>query len=442
MTHLSIRHAANSTCFLTALLCSYGVFFTASITVAAAVCDQVELKATHQDGIPFHHTPGGSPKFQRVPDRTVGTVIGIAKEGSWLQLRLADTRTGWISARYVARTIACPLPVPSTPSPTADERTVWTSREGCQQVVASGGRMAPSNPALLRVGTWNIRWFPRGCPSNRTCPDQTTDIPWLACTMAWMTVDLFALQEILATPDAEFSLNSLVAELNRLTGGSWQVDLQSCGGTSDQHVGFLWNSSRVTLLEFTDAWELNGAATGPTASACAGNLRPGRYALAKTPIGVDFHIVSVHFDSGTTNRDYTHRRQATQRIGAITLGGTPILQLDQDVLVLGDYNTMGREEQPPISAQEELAVFDAELTPGFRRLPMTPNCTEYFEGQGGTLDHVVASTRMPEAALTARVTGYCALVECANISGAMPVASERLSDHCPVVMEIQDRDLD
>jgi hypothetical protein len=81
--------------------------------------------------------------------------------------------------------------------------------------------MVPANPAILRVGTWNIRWFPRGCPSNSTCPDKTTDLPWLACTMAWMNVDLFAIQEILATPDAEFSLNSLRAELNRLTGGSW-----------------------------------------------------------------------------------------------------------------------------------------------------------------------------------------------------------------------------
>jgi hypothetical protein len=27
------------------------------------------------------------------------------------------------------------------------------------------------------------------------------------------------------------------------------------------------------------------------------------------------------------------------------------------------------------------------------------------------------------------------------VSGAMPAAAERLSDHCPVVVEIQDRDL-
>jgi hypothetical protein len=129
--------------------------------------------------------------------------------------------------------------------------------------------------------------------------------------MAWVNTDLFAIQEILATPDADFSLNSLRAELNRLTGGSWQVDLHACGGPSTQHVGFLWNGSRVALLQLTDVWELNGAATTPAANACAGNLRPGRYAWAKSPIGVDFHLLSVHFDSGTTTRDYGHRRQAT-----------------------------------------------------------------------------------------------------------------------------------
>lgn len=373
----------------------------------------------------------------RVPGGTVGTVAALAREGRWLQLRLTDARTGWVTARYVGRTISGSPPV----DPSA-ERTVWTSPEGCQQVVGSGGRMVPNDPATLRVGTWNIRWFPRGCPSNESCPNQATDIPWLACTIAWMNVDVLAIQEILATPDAEFSLNALRADLARLTGGSWQVDLQACGGTSDQHVGFLWNGSRVALLQLTDTWELNGAATGPTGSACAGNLRPGRYASANTPIGVDVHLLSVHFDSGRTSRDYDHRRQATQRIGQIRVGNTPILERDRDVLVLGDFNTMGRQDGPPVSAQEELAVFDQELTPGFRRLPMTPNCTEYFEGKAGALDHIVASTGMQEVAATARVTGYCAVAGCANLTSPMPAAAERLSDHCPVVVDIQDRDLD
>jgi hypothetical protein len=396
MTPLPIRRAVRHTAGLTRLLLTVSLCVTAGLTFAAAVGDQVELRATHPAGVPFHHAPGGTQTFQRVPGGTVATVTALARDGRWLQLRLADARTGWIAARYVGRTIAG-----SPPPDAAAERKVWTSPEGCQQVMASGGRMVPANAGMLRVGTWNIRWFPRGCPSTEACPEKATDIPWLACTIAWMHVDVLALQEMLATPDAEFSLNGLRTELDRLTGGSWQVDLQACGGASAQHVGFLWKGARVALLQLTDAWELNDAATSPTDTVCAGNLRPGRYAFANTPIEVDFHILSVHFDSGTTNRDYDHRRQAAQRLGQISIGNTPILQLDRDVVVLGDYHTMGRHDAPPISAQEELAVFDGELTPGFRRLPAAPACSEYHERKAGLLDHVVASTGMQEVVATA-----------------------------------------
>jgi hypothetical protein len=49
---------------------------------------------------------------------------------------------------------------------------------------------------------------------------------------------------------------------------------------------------------------------------------------------------------------------------------------------------------------------------------------------------------MQEVAATARVTRYCALAGCADLTNALPAAAERLSDHCPVVVEIQDQDRD
>jgi hypothetical protein len=213
MRHRSIRRASRCTSSLLTLLLTFSLCFAAGFAFAA-IGDQVELQATHPAGVLFHHTPSGSQTFQRVPTGTIASVLGLDRGGRWLRIRLPDQRTGWVAARYVGRTIAG-----APPPETSAERLVWISPEGCQQVVGSGGRMVPADPAILCMGTWNVRWFPRGCPSNSTCADKTTDIPWLACTMAWMHVDLFAIQEILATPDAEFSLNSLRAELNRLTGG-------------------------------------------------------------------------------------------------------------------------------------------------------------------------------------------------------------------------------
>jgi hypothetical protein len=114
MMHLSIRRAVRCTSCVTLLLLALSLFVAAGITCAATVGDQVELKATHQAGVPFHNAPGGSQQFQRVPSGTVGTVIDLARGGSWLQLRLADQRTGWIAARYVGRTIAGSTP-PTSP---------------------------------------------------------------------------------------------------------------------------------------------------------------------------------------------------------------------------------------------------------------------------------------------------------------------------------------
>jgi hypothetical protein len=67
------------------LLCTLSVFLAASMALAAAIGDQVELKATHRAGIPFHQEPRGTNHFQRVPDGTQAHVIDVAKGGQWLK---------------------------------------------------------------------------------------------------------------------------------------------------------------------------------------------------------------------------------------------------------------------------------------------------------------------------------------------------------------------
>ena len=140
--------------------------------------------------------------------------------------------------------------------------------------------------------------------------------------------------------------------------------------------------------------------------------------------------------------DYQNRRTATERIANLELDTSPVP--DTDVVILGDYNTMGRKEPPLISADDELVAVDQEVGTGFTRLHAGPACTEYYKREGGLLDHFVVATGMQEVGTITKVTGYCALKECADIPApeAMPAAYEKLSDHCPVVLAISDEDLD
>jgi hypothetical protein len=75
-------------------------------------------------------------------------------------------------------------------------------------------------------------------------------------------------------------------------------------------------------------------------------------------------------------------------------------------------------------------------------MALAPACTEYYNKHAGILDHVTVTTAMREAARSAQVSGYCAVNNCVPLAGAAPAAFERLSDHCPVVFEVQDKNLD
>ena len=77
------------------------------------------------------------------------------------------------------------------------EAAVWSSRSSCQAAVQSGGRLTRVAPPSIRLGTWNLRWFPRGCSPEEACPELATDVAWMACVVAWLDVDLLAIQEVL-----------------------------------------------------------------------------------------------------------------------------------------------------------------------------------------------------------------------------------------------------
>lgn len=324
---------------------------------------------------------------------------------------------------------------------------VWTSPEGCAAALAAGDRLE-RRPGAIRLATWNLRWFPRGCPQDRDCPGAATDVDWLACGIAWMQVDVLAVQEVLRSEAGERGLDALVRGLDARTGGRWQSDVQSCGETGAQAVGFLWDADRVALEERADLWELNGDRRAGPRDACAARLRPGRYARLRTPDGLDASLVAVHLDSGRRGLDFERRRRALGRLRQARLGERRLLDVDEDVVVLGDFNSMGRAEEALVSPAAEIASLGADLGAGFQPTHPRPVCTAYYrsapERHARTLlDHAYASPSLRRAVGSARVSGFCATLGCPDaIDGAMPAAFERLSDHCPVLVDLEADDRD
>jgi predicted extracellular nuclease len=129
--------------------------------------------------------------------------------------------------------------------------------------------------------------------------------------------------------------------------------------------------------------------------------------------------------------------------------GAQQLVPDADMVVAGDFNTMGCSKcSPKSTAKEELVRVESQLASAgvpFALVVPELSCSEYYSGHAGLLDHFVVSRGTRELPRGARTvtSGYCGRAECAGLpSRRMPAAYERLSDHCPLVLDLTDQDLD
>jgi endonuclease/exonuclease/phosphatase family metal-dependent hydrolase len=305
------------------------------------------------------------------------------------------------------------------------------SRDECLKSIE--GRKQRAATAPLRLGSWNVRWFPRGGVSERE--KRPTDLEWLACAIASLEVDVLAMQEILQDEAGRAALLEVQGKLDTMTGGSWKSDFDDCEGDGRQHVGLLYDSSRVQVSDLREVPGLN-----PKGEACASNLRPGFGARVKLAGGPDVQVVAVHLDSGEATRDYDNRVKTAAALGAVTAAA----KRGQGVVVLGDFNTMGCKEcTPPVSHKEELAALDtAAEGAGLKRLQPAEGkvCSHYFGGKSTWLDHVLVSKGKVDLAATARMesAGACAALKCKGLKSGRPrpLALNKLSDHCPVVVEL------
>ena len=428
-----------------------------TLAVEFQVGQSVTLNSPKPIGVPLHQKPAPS-YWKHIPNGSLGTVKKLSEDHKWIFIELQSGENAWVKPKFIQTNSASPPPTSppinkpeavSTSLPTdhtsskEEETLVWASPEGCQQVVHNGGRMAVSSPETLRVGTWNIRWFPYGHPPDQSGKEaEETDVPWIICTIEWMNVDILAVQESLNTSKANQTWKTVLASLEDTTGDSWRWFLQRCGEPESHKIGYLWNTKRVDLTLPKSLWTFNVKAQS-NGKPCEGGLRPGHYAYvqAQPQPGVDFHLIALHLKSGPTVFAVEDRQKALNRIDRTV---SSFLEKDQDVIILGDFNTMGAGDNASrLSELKYVRRMVSKEMPGFQDLPLVPQCSHYFRGRDGWLDHVLVNHGMEEVRTrSARVTGYCAIAGCERISGDYPLAYQRLSDHCPVVIDIHNQDQD
>jgi endonuclease/exonuclease/phosphatase family metal-dependent hydrolase len=229
------------------------------------------------------------------------------------------------------------------------------------------------------------------------------------------------------------ALQSLLHALDVHTGGQWRSEIDDCPDDARQHVGFIYDAARVTLTKPHMIDALN-----PYESACKGHLRPGYAAYAVFKTGVRMHVVTVHLDSGTEARDHGNRASSLDRLVRM-LDDLRLHAVDDDVVMLGDFNTMGcRGCSPRISASEEQLAIDARLpalTPALKRLNNPLKCTFYNASKAALLDQVIVSQSLAAQGASLETSGLCGALSCSHRGyAAFSSAMTRLSDHCPVVM--------
>lgn len=307
------------------------------------------------------------------------------------------------------------------------------------QLLAPGSLpAAPAGPQDLRIMTWNIRNFPKD--DRPQTPDldfsRKTNISDLRAVISSLHADLLGVEEI--------HRPSLLREVLRssLGAGNFKAAFSRNGGRWAQHVGIIWNPTRL---------KLDGQIEEVGSIALTEGLRPGLagYFKSRKDDGIDFSLMQVHLRA--TPRGYDQRIQQYRAIAAWVMSQVKKTG-DEDVIIQGDFNTTG-----PVGGrlEDELKVADRILgRAGLRRIPNASGCSEYWEGPGradgiqipALLDQVYfRGMGEYDGSKPLRSWLHCERAGCDPLisSPDAPDASFwDVSDHCPVSFECRDKDLD
>ena len=221
----------------------------------------------------------------------------------------------------------------------------------------------PAKPVVaeeFRIGAWNIEWL--GFPEKRGKPgkDVSQDPVDLANYIAEANLDVLSLEEIgvdkSSAPWNSKPLDEILKNLKEKHSQSWQYILfgkaDYPSDTEDfivrgQHIGLAWRTDRAKLVGepfaiptgFNDIygikfWERR-------ANAVKLSFGEGKTDMVFVPV----HLKSNRNDANGDATFTQKQRQAETQVFADKLQALKSHFQDQDIVLLGDTNILGPEEQ-------------------------------------------------------------------------------------------------
>ena len=270
----------------------------------------------------------------------------------------------------------------------------------------------------LRIVSWNLANFGGDTAEH--------DLARIREVVDELDPDVLAVQEV----NAVEALAALLPE--------FELVATEQGGRGGQRLVIAWRPDRVELLAHAEHPELS----------LDGRVRPGLggYLRARGG-GPDLWLFVVHLKAMPEGYPLRRRQWPTLAAIADALVSAPSPgQGDHDMVLLGDFNTTGPRGGDPRAEQRELAELLAPV--GLRRLTSATGCTAYYEGarrdawkQPSEIDLVWVRDLREAVAADAQVHSgtHCAASSCREFrsTDAYPVRDfQRVSDHCPVVLDL------
>jgi hypothetical protein len=297
-------------------------------------------------------------------------------------------------------------------------------------VTASELPDGPVDDGLVRFAHFNLRNYP--LDERPQIPDlgfsRRTNICDMEIVLGGLEADVMGFVEVCDT--------RRFPPILRRAGGDrpMRVLFSQGGGRAGQHLAITWNADRFELVD--GPIEIATIAVTP-------DLRPGlavRLRAVDQP-EIDFTVVEVHLDSG---RDDLDNRLDQIRFLTAWVAEWVEETGDPDVVVLGDFNTMGGEGLGP---RDELYTVDSIVGEvGLGRVENATGCSQYWEGPGRP-DGVFRSSlldlvyvRGMDVAGPARSWLHCERRQCAELvsrAGEEDGTFFDVSDHCPVTFEVR-----